>query len=60
MLELVVYTLAAIIIYTASDALLRHIERRRGERLANRSVVFFIIILTLAIVTFAAFRAFLQ
>jgi predicted PurR-regulated permease PerM len=60
MLEFVAYTLVAIIIYAASDALLRHIERRRGERLANRSVVFFIIILTLAIVAFAAFRAFLQ
>ena len=56
MLEMVAYTVAAIAIYTASDALLRYFERRRGERVANRSVVFFLIILTLAVFSFAALR----
>ena len=58
-MEMVAYTIAAIVIYLVSDALLRHIERRRGEHLANRSVVFFIIMLTLAVFSFAVIRTLL-
>ncbi len=60
MLEIVAYTIAAIAIYMVSDAILRQVEQRRAEPLANRSVVFFIIILTIAIITFAIIRSFLQ
>jgi len=54
--EIVYFTLVAIGLYLISDRLLDWIERRRGARFANRSIVFFGIILTLALVTFWAIR----
>ena len=51
-MEIVVFTLNAIVIYGLSDWIVRTIERRRGEVLKNRQVVFFAIILVLALVSF--------
>ena len=51
-MEIVVFTLNAIVIYGLSDWIVRTIERRRGEVLKNRQVVFFVIILVLALVSF--------
>ena len=42
-MEIVVFTLNAIVIYGLSDWIVRTIERRRGEVLKNRQVVFFAI-----------------
>lgn len=52
MFEMVVYLLAGLALYLFSDWLLNQIELRRGKRLENRSVVFFGIILVLAVITF--------
>lgn len=48
-MELLYYTIAAIVLYTVSDFILNRIEIKMGKRLANRSFVFLIIIMVLAI-----------
>ena len=48
----VYYTIAGIALYLGSDWILNRIEISRGERLKYRSIVFFVIILVLAVVTF--------
>jgi len=52
MSDLILFTLNAIVIYLVSDWLVRLIEKRRGEALKQRQVVFFVIFLTLALVSF--------
>lgn len=56
MTELVLFTLNAVVIYVLADALLRLVERRRGGALPQRQVIFFVIFLTLALISFAALR----
>lgn len=51
-MEIVYYTLTGIALYFASDWLLDRIERARGTRFENRSIIFFAIILVLALVSF--------
>jgi hypothetical protein len=51
-IQVVYFTLVAIGLYFAADWLLDRIERARGERFKNRQVVFFGIILLLALITF--------
>jgi hypothetical protein len=55
-MDLVWFTLVAIGLYFGADWLLDWIERRRGARFENRQVVFFAIILPLALVAFWAAR----
>jgi hypothetical protein len=50
--ELITFTLVGIGLYVFSDWLLNRIERSRGARFENRSVIFFVIILVLALVSF--------
>ena len=52
MSDLILFTLNAIVIYLVSDWLVRLIEKRRGEVLKQRQVDFFVIFLTLALVSF--------
>lgn len=52
MTELLLFSLNAIVIYLLSDWLLRLIEKRRGEVIKQRQVIFFVIFLTLALVSF--------
>ena len=52
MMQLVYVTLIAIGLYFFSDWLLDRIEKTRGERFKNRQLVFFGIILLLALITF--------
>lgn len=52
MSELILFTLNAIVIYLLSDWLVRLIEKRRGEALKQRQVVFFVIFLALALASF--------
>jgi hypothetical protein len=51
-MEIVYFTVIGLGLYAVSDALLDFIERRRGARFENRQVVFFVIILVLALITF--------
>lgn len=58
MSDLVLFTLNAIVIYVLADWLLKQIEKRRGAVLKQRQVVFFVIFLVLALVSFGLLRAF--
>ena len=51
-MELIAFTLAGIVLYFFSDWLLDRIEQARGARFENRSIIFFAIILVLALVSF--------
>lgn len=51
-MEIVYFTLAGIGLYLFSDWLLDRIESARGKRFEYRSVIFFFIILALAVATF--------
>ena len=59
MLEILIFTLNAIVIYFLADWILRQIEARRGEVLKQRQVIFFVIILALAIVSFQVLQTIL-
>jgi len=52
MVEISYFTLAAVLLYFISDWILNQIEKSKGERLPNRSFVFFGIILVLSVITF--------
>jgi len=56
--EIVYFTLAAILLYLLADWILRRIETYLGRVLEQRTVVFFVVLLTLALVSFAAVRAY--
>ncbi|MEK7261224.1 MAG: hypothetical protein AAB068_04175 [Pseudomonadota bacterium] len=51
-MELIAFTLAGIVLYFFSDWLLDRIEQARGARFENRSIIFFAIILVLALASF--------
>jgi len=55
-MELIYYTIAALVLYGVSDYILNSIEVRMGKRLPNRSFIFLIIITILAMVSFAFIR----
>lgn len=50
--EIVYFTVVGIGLYFFSDWLLDQIERLRGRRFAQRQLVFFVIILVLAVASF--------
>ena len=51
-MEAVYFTLVAVGLYFFSDWLLERVERLRGKRFEQRSIVFFAIIAVLAFVSF--------
>jgi hypothetical protein len=51
-MQYIVYTITAIILYVVSDWIVNQIEISMGKRLKYRSVLFFVIIMTLAIGSF--------
>ena len=56
MSDLIIFTLNAIVIYLLAEWIVRVIERRRGEVLKQRQVIFFVVFLTLALASFALLR----
>ena len=56
-MEIVQFTLIAIALYVGADAILNWLERMRGARFESRQLVFFAIILPLALAAFALIRA---
>ena len=52
MSELLIFTLNAIVIYLVSDWLVRLIEKRRGGVIKQRQIIFFVIFLSLALISF--------
>ncbi len=55
-MEMIYFTLAGLGLYFVSDWILNQIEIRRGERFEQRSLIFFGIILVLALITFRLIR----
>ena len=51
-MEIVYFTLVAAGLYFFSDWLLDRIEKQRGKRFEQRSIIFFVIIMTLALLSF--------
>ena len=60
MLEILLFTLVAVGLYFTTDWAVRLIEQRRGEPLPNRGVIFFAIILVLAVVSFEIIQRILE
>jgi len=56
MLETISYTIAAILLYMVSDMLLQRLELNAGHRFQHRNIIFFFIIATLSITSFAIFQ----
>jgi hypothetical protein len=59
-MEILVFTLNAIFIYLFSDWILRQIERRKGQVLKQRQLVFFVIFISLALVSFEVLKQLLR
>ena len=59
MMEILVFTLNAIVIYFVADWIVKSIETRRGEALKQRQAVFFVVFLVLALLSFNVLRALL-
>ena len=57
-MDIVYFTVVAAALYFGADRLLDWLERRRGARFENRQVMFFIIILPLALAAFWLMRLF--
>lgn len=55
-MEAILFTLVAVALYFIADRVLDRIERSRGARFENRSLIFFAIILALAVVSFSILR----
>ncbi|MFZ9039273.1 MAG: hypothetical protein ACO3DT_14580 [Gammaproteobacteria bacterium] len=51
-MEFVYYTAAGLILYFLSDWILRKVEQMRGEAFEQRTLIFFVIILVLALTSF--------
>ncbi|XOV86499.1 MAG: hypothetical protein ACFHX7_16205 [Pseudomonadota bacterium] len=56
MTEILLYTIAGILLYLLTDAALRALERLHGEPIPYRNWVFFVLILVLAIILFQVLR----
>jgi predicted PurR-regulated permease PerM len=54
--EIVYFTITAVVLYVAADRLLDAMERRAGRRFAQRSLIFFALLLGMALVSFALLR----
>jgi len=57
-MQIVLFTLLAVVLYVVADRLLVALEARAGRHFENRSVIFFAILLVLAIVAFSAVQRF--
>lgn len=57
-MQFVYFTIAAVILYLGSDWILRRIEAATGKQLEHRSLIFFTIIMVLALSSFALIRAY--
>ncbi len=55
-METLYFTIAAVVLYFVADRLLDRIEVARGERFEHRTLIFFVILLVLALVTFTLIR----
>jgi len=54
----VYFTLVAIILYFAADWILERVEIAAGKRLEHRSLIFFVILLALALTSFTLIQSY--
>jgi len=57
-MSIVYFTLVAIILYFAADWILERVEIAAGKRLEHRSLIFFVILLTLALTSFSLIQVY--
>lgn len=57
-MEAIYFTLTAIALYLVADWIVQRAELARGERFEHRTLYFFVILLTLALTSFALIRRF--
>jgi hypothetical protein len=57
-MSIVYFTLVAIILYFAADWILERVETAAGKRFEYRSLIFFVILLTLALTSFSMIQQF--
>ena len=55
-MEILYFTLAAILLYVAADWILNRLEQAAGRRFDYRSLIFFAILLAMALVSFSLIR----
>jgi hypothetical protein len=55
-MEMLYYTVVALVLYVGADWILNRIEIAAGRRLEYRSLVFFVILLVMAMTSFALIR----
>ena len=55
-MEILYFTVVALALYAVSDWILQRLELARGERFEQRSLIFLVLILGLAIPSFALIR----
>ncbi len=58
-MEIVVFTANAIVIYLLADWIIKLVEKRRGEALKNRGLIFFVVFLPLILISFEILKHFL-
>ena len=56
-MEIIYFTLTAILLYLAADWILRRMEIAAGKRFEKRSLIFFVILMTMAVTSFALIRS---
>jgi hypothetical protein len=57
-MEMLLFTALAVVLYLVADRALNALELRAGRRFEYRSLVFFVILLALAVLAFSAVRRF--
>jgi hypothetical protein len=57
-MEMLLFTALAVVLYLVADRALNALELRAGRRFEYRSLVFFVILLALAIAVFSAVQRF--
>ena len=55
-MEIFYFTFAAILLYVAADWILKRMEIAAGKRFEKRSLIFFAILMTMAVTSFALIR----
>ena len=58
-MDLVVFAINAVVIYLLADWIVRLLEKRQGKLMAQRQVVFFVVFLLLALISFSLIQAML-
>jgi len=55
-MEAVYYTITGVVLYLLADRILRLLEARAGRVYEHRTLIFFVLLMAMALVTFAAIR----